>query len=112
MMGKAASNLNATTNKGTSGILVVPERYSMRETPENCVRCASCISVCPMGLEPYLLAKLSQLKDYGRLEAERVMDCIECGSCSYICISHRPLLDHIRIGKAKTGAIIKSRKSK
>ena len=112
MMGKAASNLNATTNKGTSGILVVPERYSMRETPENCVRCASCVSVCPMGLEPYLLAKLSQLKDYGRLEAERVMDCIECGSCSYICISHRPLLDHIRIGKAKTGAIIKSRKSK
>ena len=112
MMGKAASNLNATTNKGTSGILIVPERYSTRETPENCVRCASCVSVCPMGLEPYLLAKLSQLKDYGRLEAERVMDCIECGSCSYICISHRPLLDHIRIGKAKTGAIIKSRKSK
>lgn len=112
MMGKAASNLNATTNKGTSGILIVPERYSTRETPENCVRCASCVSVCPMGLEPYLLAKLSQLKDYGRLEAERVMDCIECGSCSYICISHRPLLDYIRIGKAKTGAIIKSRKSK
>ena len=111
MMGKAASNLNATTNKGMSGILIVPERNAMRQKAENCVRCASCVSVCPMGLEPYLLARLSALKDYARLEEESVMDCIECGSCSYICISHRPILDYIRIGKNKTGAIIKSRKN-
>ena len=111
MMGKAASNLNATANKGMSGILIVPKRYAMRQKAENCVRCASCVSACPMGLEPYLIARLSELKDYKRLEEERVMDCIECGSCSYVCISHRPLLDYIRIGKNKTGAIIKSRKT-
>ena len=64
-----------------------------------------------MGLEPYLLARLSELKNYERLEQEHVMDCIECGSCSFICISHRPILDYIRIGKMRTGAIIKSRKS-
>ena len=84
---------------------------SKREEPENCVRCASCVSVCPMGLEPYLLARLSELKNYERLEQEHVMDCIECGSCSFICISHRPILDYIRIGKMRTGTIIKSRKS-
>ena len=111
MMGKAASNLNAPTTKGVSGILILPNTMSKREEPENCVRCASCVSVCPMGLEPYLLARLSELKNYERLEQEHVMDCIECGSCSFICISHRPILDYIRIGKMRTGAIIKSRKS-
>lgn len=111
MMGKAASNLNAPTTKGVSGILILPDTMSKREEPENCVRCASCVSVCPMGLEPYLLARLSELKNYERLEQEHVMDCIECGSCSFICISHRPILDYIRIGKMRTGAIIKSRKS-
>lgn len=112
MMGKAASNLSATTTKGMSGLLIVPQRMAKRKDPENCVRCASCVSVCPMGLEPYLLARLSQLKNYDRLEAENVMDCIECGSCSYVCISHRPILDYIRIGKQKTGALIKARKNK
>lgn len=111
-MGKAASNLSATTTKGMSGLLIVPQRMAKRKDPENCVRCASCVSVCPMGLEPYLLARLSQLKNYDRLEAENVMDCIECGSCSYVCISHRPILDYIRIGKQKTGALIKARKNK
>lgn len=111
MMGKAASNLNAPSTKGISGILILPDSMSKREEAENCVRCASCVSVCPMGLEPYLLARLSQLKNYERLEQEHVMDCIECGSCSFICISHRPILDYIRIGKMRTGAIIKSRKS-
>lgn len=48
----------------------------------------------------------------GRVEEERVMDCIECGSCSFTCPAHRPLLDYIRMGKAKVGAIIRSRNAK
>ncbi len=112
MMGKAASNLSASTTKGTSGILVVPERMAYRDSVEHCVRCASCVAACPMGLEPYLIARLSELKDYDRLEHEHVADCIECGSCSYVCISHRPLLDYIRMGKQRTIARIKLRNKK
>lgn len=111
MMGKAASNLSAPSTKGVSGILAISRQHALRELAENCVRCASCVAACPMGLEPYLLARLSELKDYERLEKERVVDCIECGSCAYACISRRPLLDYIRLGKSRTLAIVKSRKT-
>ncbi len=63
-----------------------------------------------MGLEPYLLAKLSMFNLLERMEEEKVMDCIECGSCSFTCPSTRPLLDYIRLGKGRTGAMIRNRK--
>ncbi|HSH18801.1 MAG TPA: 4Fe-4S dicluster domain-containing protein, partial [Draconibacterium sp.] len=69
-----------------------------------------CVSVCPMGLEPYLLMTCGQKQIFDRAENERVMDCIECGSCSYTCPSNRPLLDYIRFGKGKVGQIIRTRK--
>ena len=64
---------------------------------------------CMPGLEPNLLAKLSDFSDWEKSEKEHVMDCIECGSCSYTCPAHRPLLDFIRLGKSKVGNIIRNR---
>jgi len=110
MMGKALSNADIPVVKGTSGILLIPEAEAGRKKTQPCVRCAKCVSVCPMGLEPYLLMTLSELKNYDRLEAEHIMDCIECGSCSYTCPADRPLLDYIRLGKSNVGKIIRSRK--
>jgi electron transport complex protein RnfC len=77
----------------------------------DCIRCSKCVSVCPMGLEPYLLMPLVEKAIYDKAEKEKVMDCIECGSCSYTCPSFRPLLDYIRLGKAEVGKIIRSRKA-
>ena len=78
----------------------------------NCIRCSKCVSVCPMGLEPYLLEKLVMFEDYERTEQERVMDCIECGSCHYTCPANRPLLDYLRLGKNKVGFIMRTRSKK
>ena len=110
MMGKALNSVNVPVVKGTSGILLIPEDESQRDTVNPCIRCAKCISVCPMGLEPYLLMTLTEKALFDRAENERTMDCIECGSCSYICPANRPLLDYIRLGKFRVGQIIRSRK--
>lgn len=110
MMGKALGSAEVPVVKGTSGILLLPDTASERLPVQPCIRCAKCVSVCPMGLEPYLLMPLSQQKYYERLEAEHIMDCIECGSCSYTCPASRPLLDFIRLGKASVGKIIRTRK--
>jgi electron transport complex protein RnfC len=110
MMGKALGDTQVPVSKGTSGILIVPEEESSRSLIAPCIRCARCVSVCPMGLEPYLLMPLSQQNNFDRLEAEHVMDCVECGSCSYICPASRPLLDFIRLGKSNVGKIIRTRK--
>ena len=112
MMGKALMSVESPVVKGTSGILLMPVEESKRVEPKPCIRCARCISVCPMGLEPYLLAQLSHNETWDRTETERVMDCIECGSCHYTCPSGRPLLDYIRLGKNKVGQIIRSRGKK
>jgi len=110
MMGKALSNTEVPVVKGTSGILILPEEESTRPVIQPCIRCAKCVSVCPMGLEPYLLMPLSQQSLFDRLELEHVMDCIECGSCSYSCPANLPLLDFIRLGKSNIGKIIRTRK--
>ncbi|MFN8208381.1 MAG: electron transport complex subunit RsxC [Bacteroidales bacterium] len=110
MMGKALATPEVPVTKGSSGILVLPEEVTRRKPVEPCIRCAKCVSVCPMGLEPYLLMPLSERTQFERMEKERVMDCIECGSCSFICPANRPLLDHIRYGKANVNKLIRSRK--
>jgi len=111
MMGKALNSLDVPVVKGTSGILILPQKMAKRKTESTCVRCAKCVSVCPMGLEPYLLIKQTQKEMYDQLEANAVMDCIECGSCSYTCPAGVPLLDYIRLGKGKVSQIMRSRKS-
>lgn len=110
MMGRTMVNIDSPVMKGTSGILLINDKEAARQPVRNCIRCGKCVSACPMGLEPYLLAKLATFNLLERLEEEKVMDCIECGSCSFTCPSARPLLDYIRLGKARTGAMIRNRK--
>lgn len=110
MMGKALVTTDVPVTKGTSGVLIMRSEESDRAPQKPCIRCAKCTTVCPMGLEPYLLMTLAERKNWERLESENVMDCIECGSCSYTCPSSRALLDYIRVGKANVGQIIRSRK--
>ncbi len=100
MMGKSLINVNVPVVKGTSGIILFPKNESDRMESGACIRCAKCISVCALGLEPYLLMTLSQKGLFDRAEQERITDCMECGSCSYTCPAGRPLLDYIRLGKS------------
>lgn len=110
MMGKAVTNIDIPVSKGTSGVLIINEKEGHRKTAMNCIRCGRCVSVCPMGLEPYMLMTLSENKMWEKSEALQIMDCIECGSCSFTCPASRPLLDHIRYGKLSVGGIIRNRK--
>ena len=109
MMGKAVMSLEVPVCKGTNSITVLTGNDAHRKQLQPCIRCAKCVDACPMGLEPYLLATLSSLKEYERLEREDVTSCISCGSCQFTCPSHRPILDNILQGKAEVMRIIKAR---
>lgn len=110
MMGRAMSNVASATTKGTSGVLLFGSKEGIREKASECISCAKCVDVCPMGLEPYLLSKISKAKLFDRLEKEKITDCIECGCCQYTCPAYLPLLDYIRLGKAETIKLIRNRK--
>ena len=112
MMGKALVNIDVPTTKGSSGVLIMNQSEARRGEVQPCIRCAKCVGACPMGLEPYLLATVSAHGDFERVEKEDIMSCIECGSCQFTCPSNRPMLDYIRLGKAKVGAMIRARQSK
>ena len=112
MMGKALTSVEVPICKGTNSVTIISDEEARRKEPQPCIRCAKCVGVCPMGLEPYLLAKLSEVKNWERAESEDITSCIECGSCHYTCPAHRPLLDNIRQGKATVMGIIRSRAAK
>ncbi|MCI1639674.1 MAG: electron transport complex subunit RsxC [Bacteroidales bacterium] len=109
MMGKAVSNPDAATLKGTSAILFLTSPQTERKIQSQCIRCGRCAEACPMGLEPFLLNKLALNDDDEGLEANAAQDCIECGCCLYSCPANIPLLDVIRVAKAKILGIIKAR---
>lgn len=112
MMGKAISNLSAASVKSSSALLVLTDKETLREEESNCIRCGKCMEACPMGLEPYLLNKLSREGLMQELEDNKVYDCIECGCCLYTCPAHIKLLDYIRISKAEVMRIMRSRPKK
>ena len=112
MMGKAVISLNTPVCKGTNSITVISGDEAHRKKVQPCIRCAKCVSVCPMGLAPYLIATLSAFKEYERAESEDIVSCIACGSCQYTCPSGRPILDNILQGKAVVMGMIRERAAK
>jgi electron transport complex protein RnfC len=100
LMGKSLYSADVPVVKGTSGIILFPRQDSERMEVKPCIRCAKCVAACALNLEPFLLMTLSEKGFFERAEKERITDCMECGSCSYICPSGRPLLDYIRLGKS------------
>lgn len=112
MMGKALLSLEIPMTKGSSGLLLMNEKEARRSEPQPCIRCAKCVGACPMGLEPFLLSKVSAIEEWEIAEKNDIVSCIECGSCQFTCPSKRPLLDMIRVGKTTVMGIIRSRASK
>lgn len=112
MMGKALLSLDVPMTKGSSGLLIMNEKETRRSMPQPCIRCAKCVNVCAMGLEPYLLSKMCAMEDWEGAEKNGIVSCIECGSCQYTCPSNRPLLDMVRVGKSTVMGIIRSRVAK
>lgn len=112
MMGKAVNSLDVPVGKGQNSVTILTDDDAHRKEAQPCIRCAKCVSACPMGLEPFILATGSALKKWDMLEKEMITSCIECGSCQFTCPAHRPMLDNIRLGKQTVMGIIRSRAAK
>jgi electron transport complex protein RnfC len=103
MMGTAASSLDIPITKGTSGVVAFTETEAERthRAVHPCIRCGYCVDACPMFLDPSRLGLLAQCGEYERMADEQnLMDCFECGSCSFVCPSHIPLVQEFRFAKA------------
>jgi electron transport complex protein RnfC len=102
MTGPALADLAVPITKGTSGIVVLsPEESApLVQGDQPCIRCGRCTEGCPMFLQPFQIATQASLRDWQKVEPLHPADCIECGVCSYVCPTKRPLVQLIRLGKA------------
>ncbi len=99
MMGIAGVNLDAPITKISSGILIMKDESAYKPEVNPCIRCATCVDVCPQGLEPYLIHTLIRNGEYQEAKKIHVLDCIECGCCAYSCPARIPLLDYCKLAK-------------
>lgn len=105
MMGISMRSIDVPVVKGTSGILALTAKSAMLKPITPCLRCGRCVTACPMGLVPNVLEPLVLERIYTRFEEEGGMNCIECGSCTYMCPANRPLTQGCRDGKASVMAM-------
>ena len=99
MMGRSMSTLEAPLVKSAGGFLLVPEKNSLRGEVSPCIRCCRCVVACPMSLQPYYLQTLGEFDKPDEAKEAGVLNCMECGCCSYVCPSNRPIVDYIRLSK-------------
>jgi len=104
MMGPSVGSLDVPITKGTSGVVAFDAGATgpfARAAEQPCIRCARCLDACPLSLNPSMLGLLAKHGEHERMVEEfHLMDCFECGSCSFVCPSHIPLVQHFRVAKA------------
>ena len=91
MMGQALFDLNVPVTKPSSALCA----FAHDEVEENpttpCIRCARCVDACPEFLVPPMMVRAATHGDLEGFEALNGMECMECGTCSYVCPARRPL---------------------
>ena len=101
MMGFTLGDFDTPVTKGTSGVTVLTHHDVHREKETPCVRCGRCVDVCPLNLVPSKLAVAARNEDWDLARRYHMLACMECGCCAYTCPASIPLVQAIRVGKAK-----------
>jgi electron transport complex protein RnfC len=97
MMGVAMYTLDVPVIKTSSAFLAFTEADGKLPAETNCIRCGKCVDHCPVGLLPLELNKFVVHNDKDKFVSFNGLDCIECGSCSYVCPAKRHLTQSIRV---------------
>ena len=108
MMGNALASLDVPIQKNTSGIILMTEKETSIFTEGPCIRCARCIRTCACRLSPVIMNKSIEAGDFDYAVKAGLLDCVECGSCAYICPARIKLVQRFRAGKQ----VLKLRKQK
>lgn len=105
MMGMAIDSLDIPIIKGTGGVLALTrDEISLPDASAACIRCAACVSACPIGLLPLEMAALIRADDLKGSVDIGLKDCIGCGTCSFVCPSRIPLVQYFNHAKGELAA--------
>ncbi|MDR3271107.1 MAG: electron transport complex subunit RsxC [Peptococcaceae bacterium] len=99
MMGVALFTLDIPVIKTSSSLLCFTEEEGKLPEERNCIRCGKCVDHCPMRLMPLDLNQYVIHNEMDSFVANHGLDCIECGTCSYVCPAKRYLAQSIRTAR-------------
>lgn len=112
MMGIAVPDLEQPILKNTNAILAFAEEEAAPHPFSPCIRCGRCVAACPMNLTPCEVENAFDRKDLALLASLKINICMECGCCSYVCPSSRPLVQTHRLAKPLVAAYLREQKEK
>lgn len=101
MMGAALTDINYPVLKGNNALLAFKKGDLSIKKETDCIRCGRCAAACPLNLVPTNIEKFTKIGDVAKLKHSGAMVCMECGSCAYSCPAGKPLVQHMRLAKAK-----------
>jgi len=101
MMGQPLPSIDVPVVKGTSGVLVFRERDLAPLEEHACIRCGRCLEACACLLNPSVLGRLARKERWQDMVDHHLLDCMECGACSFTCPSRIPLVQQFRVAKAQ-----------
>ncbi len=96
MMGMPFDDLGIPAVKDTTTILCLDEAAKITAQERPCIRCAKCVDVCPVNLQPISISNAWRKERVGDCRELKADSCIRCGCCTYICPSKIPLLEDIK----------------
>ncbi|MDR2049845.1 MAG: electron transport complex subunit RsxC [Treponema sp.] len=105
MMGNAVPVVAVPVQKNTSGILLLTAGETKTGGEGTCIRCGRCIRNCSCRLSPVIMNISLEAGDMDEAVRAGLMDCVECGSCSYVCPAGIKLVQRFRVGKQRLRAM-------
>ncbi len=100
MMGIAAPGDEFPLLKNNNAVLAFAEKEATLPPTTACIKCGRCVAACPVGLMPATIEHAFKIKNVDMLNELKVMICMECGCCSFVCPAKRELVLTNKLAKA------------
>lgn len=110
MMGMSLTTLDVPVIKTSSALTAMAKDEVARWEPGPCIHCGFCVTACPERLIPSKLADYAEQFEEEAFRSLYGMECMECGSCSYVCPAKRQLTQSIKTFRRELMAKDKNKK--